>query len=525
MRNKLYKAAAVMLIGITSLSSCDKGFEEVNTDPINIKATTPDKLLAPVLVNSLTAGMQRNRNFNNELMQVTVSISDGDATVFRYEFRRTFADYLWNSWFIQTHNLKDMHALASQPEMLNESYQAISLICQSWLFSNLSDTYGDIPYSESGQGKNNNVEPAFDKPKDIYADIYKKLEEANTLLAKGTPIVAASDPMFKGDVAKWRKFCNSLYLRLLLRASGKADVATANIAKIKEIVDTNPAKYPIIENNSESATVRWSGEGGTGAYVSPYVNGVRVQDFRSASLGSFFIDHLRDWGDPRLQTTAPYGTGGTGATNRWAINQAPSGGYKGTPSGYAIGVGQERQSYFLSSEQAITSVVLGAKSLQQSPLTGILMNYAEVQFILAEAAAKGWISGNAELFYNQGITSSINYWVPPFPESGTAKDALDYIKAADIEWNNSLSLDGKMELIHLQKYYALFLVDMQQWFEYRRTGHPVLPKGPGLRNGGVMPARMTYPVYVQSANPSNYKTAVANQGVDEIYTNVWWQKP
>ena len=153
------------------------------------------------------------------------------------------------------------------------------------------------------------------------------------------------------------------------------------------------------------------------------------------------------------------------------------------------------------------------------------MNYAEVQFILAEAAAKGWISGNAELFYNQGITSSINYWVPPFPESGTAKDALDYIKAADIEWNNSLSLDGKMELIHLQKYYALFLVDMQQWFEYRRTGHPVLPKGPGLRNGGVMPARMTYPVYVQSANPSNYKTAVANQGVDEIYTNVWWQKP
>ncbi len=63
----------------------------------------------------------------------------------------------------------------------------------------------------------------------------------------------------------------------------------------------------------------------------------------------------------------------------------------------------------------------------------------------------------------------------------------------------------KWKVIHKQKYYALFLMDMQQWFEYRRTGHPVLPKGAGLKNGGVMPAKMTYPVYVQSTNPTNYK--------------------
>jgi hypothetical protein len=82
-----------------------------------------------------------------------------------------------------------------------------------------------------------------------------------------------------------------------------------------------------------------------------------------------------------------------------------------------------------------------------------------------------------------------------------------------------------MERIHKQKYYALFLTDMQQWFEYRRTGHPILPKGAGLKNGGVMPARMTYPVYVQSTNPTNYKLAVTRQGADQISTQVWWQKP
>ncbi|WP_431213687.1 SusD/RagB family nutrient-binding outer membrane lipoprotein [Puia sp. P3] len=64
-----------------------------------------------------------------------------------------------------------------------------------------------------------------------------------------------------------------------------------------------------------------------------------------------------------------------------------------------------------------------------------------------------------------------------------------------------------------------------KWFEYRRTGHPALPKGPGLKNGGVMPARLAYPVYVQSTNPTNYKLAVAAQGPDLISTQVWWQKP
>jgi hypothetical protein len=100
-----------------------------------------------------------------------------------------------------------------------------------------------------------------------------------------------------------------------------------------------------------------------------------------------------------------------------------------------------------------------------------------------------------------------------------------FLIAGDIQWNNNAVLDDKLERIHLQKYYALFLADMQQWFEYRRTGHPKLPKGNGLKNNGVMPSRMTYPVYVQSSNPTNYQLAVAGQGADLISTQVWWQKP
>jgi hypothetical protein len=524
MRKNLYKVIAVLGVAITTLSACDKDFQEVNIDPINILSTTPDKLLAPALVNTLTPGMSRNRNFNNELMQVTVSISDGDGTVFRYEYRNTYSDYLWNAWYVQLTNFKDVYKLASKPGKENKSYQGISLVCQSWIYSMLSDTYGDIPYFHSNDGSTGVLEPAFDKQQDIYLDMFKKLEEANTLLSAGTAITPSSDPVFNGNIAKWRKFCNSLYLRLLLRVSGKAEVSAQATAKIKEIVDTNPVNYPIIASNAESATLKWTGLTGTDPFVNPYVNGVRVQDFRSPAIGSFFIDHLRDWVDPRIDISTANGYANNGI-NRLGIAQGSTGGFKGVPSGYLVGAGVVKESYFYSYDQTSSSVAIGARSLQQSALTGILMNYAELQFILAEAAVKGWINGPAETYYNTGIANAINYWVPSFPTTISSSKFTDYVTNADIDWNNTLSTDEKMEQIHLQKYYALFLVDMQQWFEYRRTGHPILPKGPGLRNGGVMPARMVYPVYVQSANPTNYQKAVTAQGADVISTQVWWQKP
>jgi len=520
MKKITYQILGMLLVLGTALSSCDKGFEEINTDPINILNTTPDKLLAPALVNTLSANMSRNRSFNNELMQVTVSLSDGDGTVFRYEYRRTWSDYLWNSWYVQLNNFKDIYTLAKQPETLNTSYQGISLICQAWVASMLTDSYGDVPFKEAAEGKNGKLEPVFDRQKDIYLDLFNKLEEANTLLGKGQEIVALGDPVYKGDVSKWRKFGNSLYLRLLLRVSGKPEVASATIAKIKEIVETKTSDYPVISSNAESAVLKWSGQGGSGPYVNPYYNGVRAQDFRAPAICKFFIDHLRDWQDPRIDIST-YGNGGV---NRLGINPGSTG-FSGVPSGYVIGANLNKLSYFYSYDQLISDVAAGNKSLQQSAATGIIMNYSELQFILAEAAVKGWISGSAEGYYNKGIATAINYWVTAFSADPSTAAFIKYVTDADINWDNALSTDGKMEQIHLQKYYALFLVDMQQWYEYRRTGHPILPKGGGLRNSGVMPARMTYPVYVQSANPTNYKLAVSSQGADEIFTNVWWQKP
>lgn len=479
-----------------SLSSCEKGFNEMNTDPNGTPNALPQQLLAPALVNTVSYNMLRSRSFNNELMQVTVDASDSEGKVFRYDVKRTWADYLYNGWYSQLSNFKDIYTISSTAPNLNKSYMGISLICQSWIYSMLTDTYGDIAYTESNRSKEGIYEPKFDKQKDIYQDLFKQLEEANTLLNGAANIAGSSDPVFAGNILKWRKFGNSLYLRLLLRISGKAEVSASCIAKIKEMVDSNPGSYPVMASNDDAAVLRWTG---TGALTSPFIGGVREQDWRAPDISEFFINNLTKWADPRL------------LANSWSIGTY-QGGYVGVPSGYSPGESVIGKSYFLSTTSATT--------LMNNPLMGNIMNYAELQFILAEAAAKGWITGTAATYYNSGVLTGITFWIPTY-----TTPIETYLTAADIQWNDAASLDDKMEMIHVQKYYAMFWTDNEQWFEYRRTGHPVLPKGKGLRNNGIMPARLQYPVYVQSANPTNYKEAIAAQGPDEIYTQVWWQKP
>ncbi len=494
---------AIGLVGLL-FASCSKDFEEINTDPNNAPTALPQQLLAPALVSTMRYNMIRNRNVNNELMQVTVDQSDADGRVFRYDYRPNLSDYLYNGLYSELTNFKDIYKSANEPLGYNSSYRGISLICQSWIYSILTDTYGDIPYSQSNLARDSAIfEPKFDKQQDIYLDIFKQLEQANMLLDSNRSIAASSDPVFNGNVANWRRFGNSLYLRLLLRVSGKSEVTALVAAKIKDIVETNAADYPIMSNNDGAAILRWTG---VGPYTSPYSNGVREQDFRAPSIGSFFIDNLVIWNDPRIDIAQ-----GTNNINRWAI--APyQGAFTGVQSGYLPGAEPIKKAYFYSNTSA--------RSLQTEPMTGMIMNYAELQFILCEAAVKGWITGSAENYYKSGVRNSITLWMPTW-----AVPVDTYLASADIAWDPAGTQDKKMEQLHLQKYYALFLTDFQQWFEYRRTGHPVLPIGPGVDNGGVMPSRMVYPVYVQSTNPTNYQLVVASQGPDVISTKVWWQKP
>ncbi|HET8828140.1 MAG TPA: SusD/RagB family nutrient-binding outer membrane lipoprotein [Pelobium sp.] len=479
---KIYTTSFLLSAVLVTVSSCKKDFKEINTTPNGSEFALPKALLAPAITSVVRANMNRSQRINNELMQITINMGDQEGKIFRYEIRASEADYLWNAWYIELTNFNDIYEGAS-PERLNiPSYQGIALIMQAYVFSLLTDTYGNVPFKDANKGKLGIKAPPFDLQQDIYTGIFEKLEAANTILASSVNVAESSDPIYEGNVSNWRKFGNSLYLRLLMRVSAKAEFNAP--AKIAEIVETNAANYPIMTSNDDSAILRWTG---SSPYVSPFAT-TRDADWYTPKLGEFFVDNLGERSDPRIQS--------------WAT--LFEGEYQGIPSGYSVGEAPQGKSAF-------------PLSLQVEPLLGNILNYGELQLILAEAAVKGYISKSAKTYYETGAASGITLWGYTVPNN--------YFTFAKVKWDDSYSFEQKMELIFIQKYYALFFTDLQSWIEYRRTGYPSLPKGAGLANNGIMPARLTYPVYVQSANPTNYKEAVQRQGPDEVTTQVWWQRP
>jgi len=131
-------------------------------------------------------------------------------------------------------------------------------------------------------------------------------------------------------------------------------------------------------------------------------------------------------------------------------------------------------------------------------MTNYILPYAEVEFIKAEAELVAGKTEAAKVTYYKGVKAAVGCNIPEqYLTSGAG------------------AFDGTLERILLQKYFALFFVDFQQWFEYRRTGQPVLPVATGMMNGGKMPVRFPYPVSIRTNNNESYKAAVAALGAND----------
>jgi hypothetical protein len=474
-----------MLLVPLMLISCTSDFPEINTNPNTSVAATPESLLAPAIHNVVTRNQDRAMRIGNELMQVHVTTVD-TREFHRYQIRPSESDYMWRNWYLQLTNIKDIYKNAEFTKQTGyQTFMGISLILDAWVTSMITDMYGDVPYSDANKGTEGETTPKFDRQEDIYRDLLRKLHEANKLLTTNTNLpddIKTMDPLYQGNAMLWRKFGNSLYLRLLLRVSGKSSLNAA--AKIKTIVQDSAASYPVFSTNAESAILKFT----TTAPLTSAFYTWRVLDFNGdKGYSEFFINNLNAWGDPRLA--------------RWST--LISGVYTGIPSGWSPGQVPEIQSTLLS-------------TLINEPLLGNIMNYAELQFILAEAALKGYITADPKTYYDQGVTNAITHWTLTVPTGHLDKE--------EIMWDETADLEGKMERIHVQKYYTLFFTDFQQWHEYRRTGHPVLPVGEGVLNEGKMPSRLTYPINVQALNSANYQDAVNAMGGDDINVKVWWNK-
>ncbi|EJL74271.1 SusD/RagB family nutrient-binding outer membrane lipoprotein [Chryseobacterium populi] len=483
MKKLLFNILLISSIGFASVS-CDRNLDEVNIDESRISDPVSAKLLVPIQYNMASVNYMRANDFTFDIMQVSLDFPNEGNSLSRYYLTENTGAGFWNNSYKWLKQVKDLKEAAIEEKDAN--YQAIAMVLNAWIYSNLTDTYGDIPFSQAGKLDEGITQPKFDKQKDIYIQLLDDLKAANTLFVTNKPLTG-SDLFYKAEadangISNWKKFCNSLSLRLLTRILKKNGEVNVH-ERIQEIIN-NPTTYPLFQSNAETAKLSITG-------VSPLLPPIaRPQDFTTSRAASeFFVETLKANSDPRLSMFFGQAK---------AIPSQQNIGYKGAPSGYAYGTVFTYQPSNMN------------QNLAKAPLNILIYPYAELQFTLSELANKGIIPGSAQTYYENGVKAAIEQWGATVPANYFA--------------NPNVAYNGTLDRIMLQKYVALFFVDQQQWFEKRRTGFPVLPNNGGLLNNGNLPQRLMYPPNPKVLNTANYQAAVQQMGGDNINIKTWWNQ-
>jgi hypothetical protein len=490
----LQKISLPFIAACCMLASCTKSFTDINTDPNRPKTITPGVLLGQMQYRFVNTTIGSARNFGHELMQVTAPRASTSGGTHRYVITGSSNSGVWTSLYTL---LADVQELYKVSEKLNEkNYQAIALIYKAWTYSILTDCFGDVPFSEAIQAADGKLQPSFDKQKDIYVQILKDLDSANKWLTTPKTLTYGGDLVYKANpgvatattgITNWQKFSNTLRLRLLLRISKRDGEVNVN-EQITKIL-ASPATYPVFTSTGDDAILSYPG---TNPFYNPYYN-ARTSDWRYDNCYTqFFIDKMNTDNDPRRPV--------------WATTVG-SGVYQGILSGYTSDV-----VYIVDANSSYSD------ALKTLPQLGVMMTYAELEFIKAELQLKGFTTGiSVQAHYENGIAASITQW--------GAKMPTGYLAQTGVAYNAAATPDKQLEQIMLQKYYAYFFTDLQAWFEKRRTGYPVLPRGAGIPAANQFPSRCPYPTYLQSLNPVNLNNAIQALGGSDVSTiKGWWEK-
>ena len=475
--NKLFLSILVL-----ALVGCTEDFEEMNTDP---------NALTKVPYTSLVSSAQ------NSILRTYNPVLSGVVSWSRYNVRDVYVhgdryagDGSGTNFNYYHGHLKDLQvAMIQASEAEDVNWVAVAKIMTAYAYQNITDWFGDIPYTEAlmaDHPENPNIYAKYDSQQSIYADLIVQLKAANAMINVDDNIGSA-DLVFEGDMMMWKRFTNSLLLRVYMRMS-RVDPGTAQ-AGIEEIVG-NSATYPVIDDVTNAAFKYWLPDDAT--YRSPYYM-VPGQDAIQQNVSAeFLVEFMK----ARMDTV------------RLAVYAEPaanSGEYVGLPLGT---LGQNTPD--LS--------IMGIAEFRSDDSPTRLMRYSEVLFIYAEAALNGWNVGmTAKEAYDAAIQAS-------FDEYGI--EIGDYLAEPNVDFNGA---GNQRELIGDQKWCALYPDGNQGWAEFRRTGYPtyVATTEPveSLYPGNGVIARQPYPHSEGINNGESLDGALSAQPgiVDEKFgAGVWW---
>ena len=257
---KLY---ILFLVAAIIPASCTKNFEELNTDPNRPKQITPGVMLGQLQYQIVNTGIRAARGFTHQLMQVDAPRSSpGGEGLHRYVVNPGAG--VWSNFYTYMTDIEDIYKTADK--LKENNYKAIALVYKSWAYSILTDLYGDVPYSQATKATEGTFKAPFDKQKDIYAKLLSDLDQANALFNSASALTYGGDMVYNANTAsggvspgivKWKKFCNSLRLRLLIRISKRNGEINVN-DQISAIL-ADPIKYPVFTSNADDDIFRYPG--------------------------------------------------------------------------------------------------------------------------------------------------------------------------------------------------------------------------------------------------------------------------
>lgn len=495
MTNKILKYSSAFLLLTTIVFSGCKKLDDINHDPTKPTTADPQYLLAGAQKNAmdvLYSGLQ-NGYIGMHYAQYWSGNSRTDDS--RYKLDEGNNSTLWNNLYrISLNNLNNV--VRQNGNKLDDpkiaAQTAIARITACWIYQVLADAYGNLPYSSTFQLDAGNITPSYDDAQTVYARLIDTLQAQIKILdvTKGT--LATGDVIYLGSADKWNKLAHSLLLRIAIR------MADTNDAKAREIIETNYQQA--FTSNDDNALF---------TYLNAAPNKFPFND-SEREISDFFVsatlvDYMKSVADPRLAIYA------RPSKDDQVIN--------GMPYGWASAD---------KTRPAPGKFSYPGKQIYSAVMPGILMDYAEVEFILAEAAARGMNVGDAATHYTNGIKASIGFWKKLADDRSIDDPAINsYI--AKVPYNAS---DWR-NVIGTQKWLALYPQGLQGWFERTRLNFKK-PGGEALFIAPVsgsmdpstpfVPYRLTYLISEQTVNKTSYENAAKAIGGDVKGTKLWFNK-
>ncbi|ADV43478.1 SusD/RagB family nutrient-binding outer membrane lipoprotein [Bacteroides helcogenes] len=422
---------------------------------------------------------------------------------------------------------------------------SIARIVRAYIFQRLTDLHGDIPYSEAGQPKEFSY-PKYDKQEDIYNDLLKELDEAQANLGSGTASMGAQDLFYNGDVAKWKKLANSLMLRVAMRLS------KVNPEKAKEY-SAKAYANGVITATEDNCRLDHSGGVTTNDSSEPYAKIMIHEDPGVAFINQTFLNILSASKDPRIpliMCVYPTDYDTKDVDPAIAANAAPEK-QKGLPGFYSMGptssysIKKYYPTEYTDEVLSNTESAIYFKKTHSQPNrstygdpTGpsFVCTAAQTNLLLAEAAYRGWISGDAATFYKAGVRCAMEQFAQ-YPSSNAKALYNEYLNSAAIETYlaaNPYDASKALEQINTQYWITCFCDEYETYANWRRSGYPELTEKCSAHDnwstiGNYGPAivrRFPYPDDELQVNSTNYKEALDRMGLnnenDFNNTRVWW---